>query len=103
MERNMSGDADKNLGIVRGALWGKVRCQRATREQLVAARTQARRNWKDRSLECVAAGVTNPGGEVVKLIYRLRAAGVSMQSTRAIAIEPLERELEIAFALKPAA
>src|SRR4051812_3032303 len=108
MGQNMTQATSKsldNFAVIRGGQYAKRRTQTAVQEQVYGALIERRRGGRKvfRSLKNVLCGRTNPGGEVVKLIYRLRAAGISPEHARAIAIEPLERELEEAFALKPAA
>lgn len=95
----MSQERDKNLErfkVERGGLYAKPRaatpgtkCSRRVRERVVEAlRTNLGTVIRDRALENVAAGVTNPTGEPVKLIGRLRRARRSFDQAWAIVIEP---------------
>lgn len=108
MGRNMKHNTNNNVGsfsVVRGGQYAKQRAKSAAQEEVYRTVTERPRGTRKalRSLKDVLCGRTNPNGEVVKLIYRLRSAGVSETHVRAIAIEPLEREIERAFDLRPAA
>jgi hypothetical protein len=109
MGQNMTQDPSKNLDnftLIRGGLYARARSQKALQERVYAEAAARPRGGRKalRSLKNVLCGRTNPSGEVVKLIHRLKIAGVSKDSVRAITIEPLEREIELAFQqYKPAA
>lgn len=86
----------EKLSVLRGGLYAKPRaatpgtqCARRVRARVVAMlRAQSGIPIKDRALENVAAGVTNPTGEPVKLIGRLRRARRSFEQAWLIVIEP---------------
>lgn len=108
MRQNMTPDPNKNLDnftVVRGGMYAKARSQKAMQEKVYGENAKRPRGARKtmRSLKNVMNGTTNPSGEVVKLIYRLRGVGISKESVRAVTIEPLEREIDLAFDMRPAA
>lgn len=108
MAQNMAPDPNKNLdnfALVRGGMYAKARSQKAMQERVYQTLNERPRGKRKalRSLKNVLCGRTNPSGEVVKLIYRLQVAGISKENVRAVTIEPLEREIDLAFNMRPAA
>lgn len=96
----MHNDDDKNLesfAVLRGGMYGRrnpdsfaqraERCKQRVQERVVAMLRQ-QVAAKDRALENVAAGVTNPTGEPVKLMGRLKRARRSFSQNWDVVIEP---------------
>lgn len=72
----------------RSAISADARCRSRVRERVVKLLRKTARIGKDRALENIAAGVTNPTGETVKLMERLKQARTPFVDAWDVIIEP---------------